>query len=53
MRIRNGFEEYFCLSSNLSNDDIISAWGPGLKMRMDFRGLVWKRVWKNDIFGLK
>ena len=23
MRIRNGFEEYFCLSSNLSNDDII------------------------------
>ena len=25
MRIRNGFEEVFCLRSNLSNDDIISA----------------------------
>ena len=25
MRIRNGFEEFFCLRSNLSNDNIISA----------------------------
>ena len=25
MRIRNGFEELFCLHSNLSNDDIIHA----------------------------
>ena len=25
MRIRHGFEEFFCLRSNLRNDDIISA----------------------------
>ena len=25
MRIGNGFEEFFCLHSNLSNDNIISA----------------------------
>ena len=25
MRIQNGFEEFFCLHSNLSNDHIISA----------------------------
>ena len=25
MRIRNGFEKYFCLRSNLSNDNIKSA----------------------------
>ena len=25
MRIRNAFEEFFCLRPNLSNDDIISA----------------------------
>ena len=25
MRIRNGFEEFFCLHSNLINDNIISA----------------------------
>ena len=31
MRIRNGFEEFFCLRSNLSNDNIISANRPGLK----------------------
>ena len=31
MRIRNGFEEFFCLRSNLSNDDIISALRPGVK----------------------
>ena len=40
MRNRNGFEEFFCLRSNLSNDDIISAKRPGLKTGMDFRGLV-------------
>ena len=53
MRIRNGFEEFFCLRSSLSNDDIISASRPGLKTGMDFRGLVWKRVWKITFFGLK
>ena len=31
MRIRNGFEEFFCLRSNLNNDKIISAHRPGLK----------------------
>ena len=31
MRIRNGFEEFFCLHSNLSNDNVISAKRPGLK----------------------
>ena len=31
MRIRNGLEEFFCLRSNLSNDNIISALRPGLK----------------------
>ena len=40
MRILDGFEEFFCLRSNLSNDDIISAYGPGLKTGVDFRGLV-------------
>ena len=40
MRNRNGFEEFFCLRSNLSNDDIISAKRPGLETGMDFRGLV-------------
>ena len=36
----------FCLRSNLGNDNIISANRPGLKTGMDFRGLVWKLVWK-------
>ena len=40
MRIRNAFEKIFCLRSNLSNDDIISAERPGLKTGMDFMGLV-------------
>ena len=31
MRIRNGFEEFFCLRSNLINNKIISAHRPGLK----------------------
>ena len=45
MRIRNGFEEFFCLRSNLSNDNIISAQGPGLKSGMDFEGTT--RVFKS------
>ena len=40
MRILNGFEYFFCLRSSLSNDDIISAYRPGLKTGVDFRGLV-------------
>ena len=40
MRILSGFAEFFCLRSNLSNDDIISAYRPGLKTGLDFRGLV-------------
>ena len=40
MRILNGFEEFFCLHSNLSNNDIISVYRPGLKTGVDFRGLV-------------
>ena len=40
MGIRNGFEEFFCVRSNLSNDNKISACGLGQKTGMDFRGLV-------------
>ena len=40
MRIRNVFEEFICLRSNLNNENIISAERPGLKTGMDFRGLV-------------
>ena len=39
MRIRNRFELFFCLRPNLSNGNIISAYRPGLKTVMDFRGL--------------
>ena len=53
MRIRNGFEWFVCLRSNLNNDNIISAYKPGLKTGMDFRGLVWKRVRKIIFFGQK
>ena len=35
MRIRNGFEEFFCLRSNLSNDNIISALRTGLKTGLE------------------
>ena len=42
-----------CLRSNLSNDNIISAQRSGLKTGMNFRSLVWKRVWKITFFGLK
>ena len=53
MRIRNGFEEFFCLLSNLSSDNIISSYRPGVKTGMDFKGLVWKQVLKITLFGLK
>ena len=52
MRIRNEFNEFVCLRSNLSNDNIISVWARSEKV-MDFRGLVWKRVRKITFFGLK
>ena len=39
MRIRNAFEEIFCLRSNLKNDEIISAKSLGLKTTLE-----------NDIF---
>ena len=52
MRIRNAFEEFVCLRSNLSNDNIMSAYRPGLKTSMDLRVLVWQRVWKITFFGL-
>ena len=43
MRIRNAFEEIFCLRSNLSHHDIISAYyWLGLKLGMDHRGPVEK-----------
>ena len=35
----------FCVCALIYNDSIISAERPGLKTGMDFRGLVWKRVW--------
>ena len=35
MRIRNGLKKFFCLRSNLSNDNIISAERPGLKTGME------------------
>ena len=44
---------FFRLRSNLNSDNTISAQRPGLKTGMDFRGLVWKRVWKITFFGLK
>ena len=53
MNKNDAFEEFFCLRSNPSNYDIISALRPGLKTGTDFRGLVWKRVRKMKPFGLK
>ena len=54
------FKKSFCCSFNLSNDDIISvsrqclccvfSSPPSLKMGMDFRGQVWKRVQKMAFF---
>ena len=46
------FKNFFCWSSNLSNDDIISQ-KPGLKTGMDFIGQVTKWVGKIILFGLK
>ena len=40
MRIRNAFEEIFCMRSNLNNDEIIYTERPGLKTGVE-----------NDIFG--
>ena len=54
MLIKNGFEYFFFFfGSNLSKDNIIPAYRPGLKAGMDLRGLVRKGVWKNTFFGLK
>ena len=55
MLIKNGFEYIYIyfLGSNLSKDNIIPAYRPGLKAGMDLRGLVRKGVWKNTFFGLK
>ena len=36
MRIRNGFEKFFCSRSNLSIENIIYALRPGLKTGMDY-----------------
>ena len=38
--LRYANSKCFCLRSNPSNDDIISAQNPGLKMGIDFRDLV-------------
>ena len=46
------FTKSFCWSSNLSNDDIIYTYVV-LKTGVEFRGQVWKRVWKMTFFGLK
>ena len=51
--LRYANSKCFSLRSNLSNDDIISAQNPGLKMGIDFRDLVLKRVWKMTFFGLR
>ena len=40
-----------CWRSNLNNDDII-CYTPGLKSGTDFRGQVWKRMWKMAFFDL-
>ena len=50
MRIRNRFDEFVCLRSNLSNDNIISAKRPGLKMDMDFKRSGLKTSVENYIF---
>ena len=42
----------FSCSSNL-RDDGINSWRQGLRMGMDFRGQVLKRVWKMTFFGVK
>ena len=50
MRIRDGFDEFACLRSNLSNDNIISASRPGLKTGVDFMRSGLKTGAQNDIF---
>ena len=44
MRIRNGFQELFCLLPNLSNDNIISALRPGLKTGVG-NYIFWSEIW--------
>ena len=41
-------KNFFCVRSNLSNDNKISACGLGQKTGMDFRGLVWNGCGKLD-----
>ena len=43
MRIRNRVEEFFCLRSSLSNDDIISAQRPGLKTGVE-NDIFWSEI---------
>ena len=43
MRIRNGFEEFFCLRSKLSNDKKLSALRPGLKTGVE-NYIFWSEV---------
>ena len=43
MRIRNGFEEFFCLRSKLSNDNKISALRSGLKTGVE-NYIFWSEV---------
>ena len=44
MRIRNGFDEFVCLRSNLSNDNIISALRPGLKTGLE-NYIFWSEIY--------
>ena len=43
MRIRNRVEEFFCLRSNLSYDEIISAKRPGLKTGVE-NDIFWSEI---------
>ena len=43
MRILNGFEEFFCLRCNPSNNDIISAKRPGLKTSVE-NDIFWAQI---------
>ena len=43
MRIRNTFEEFFCLRSNLSYDDSISALSPVLKTGVE-NDIFWSEI---------
>ena len=43
MRIRNAFEEIFCLPSILTNNDIIFTLRPGLKTGVE-KGIFWSEI---------